>query len=168
MSADGSAKPPEEVTPVDRLRLFRSELEHEDGQIAQRIAWLVNSQAFMFTAYAITTLGLRSNPPPPPDGTSIFPGQVMLLFRLLPLVAIFTALLIYASILAGFRAIRELRRVYQATATVPEGFLFQPSISTRLLGLVAPTLLPLLFVVVWSVLLIHSFHWAATLQLKSP
>ena len=82
----------------------------------------------------------------------------MLLFRLLPLVAIFTALLIFTSILAAFRAIRELQRAYRANATVPEGLLFQPSNSTRLLGLAAPTLLPLLFVVVWSALLIHSFH----------
>ena len=142
---------------MDWHRLFRSQLEHEDGQIVQRITWLVNSQAFMFTAYAITTIGL-GNPPPPPDGLGIFPGQAMLLFRLLPLVAIFTALLIYTSILAAFKAIRELRRAYQAKATVPEGPLFHTSISTRRLGLVAPTLLPLLFVVVWSALLIHSFH----------
>lgn len=157
MNADGSAKPPEEVTPVDRLRLFRSQLEHEDGQIAQRIAWLVNSQAFMFTAYAVTINGLRT-PPPPAGGIGDFQGQAMLLFRLLPIVAIFTALLIYTSILAAFKAIRELRRAYQVNATAPEGLLFQTSTSTRLLGLAAPTLLPLLFVVVWSALLIHSFH----------
>lgn len=157
MSADGTKKPPEEVTPVDRLRLFRSQLEHEDGQIAQRIAWLVNSQAFMFTAYAVTIIGLR-NPPSSAGGIGIFPAEAMLLFRLLPLVAIVTALLIYTSILAAFKAIRELRRAYQAEATAPEGLLFQPCISTRLLGLAAPTLLPLLFVVVWSVLLIRSFH----------
>lgn len=156
MSADGAAKPPEKVTPVDRLRLFRSQLEHEDGQIAQRIAWLVNSQAFMFMAYAVTTIGLRN--PPTSGDTDVFPGQATLLFRLLPIVAIFTALLIFTSILAAFKAIRELRRAYRANATVPEGLLFQASISTRLLGLAAPTLLPLLFVVVWSGLLIHSFH----------
>src|SRR5215469_16780068 len=141
MNADGAPNSPEEVTPVDWHRLFRSRLEHEDSQIAQRIGWLVSSQAFMFTAYAIITNALR-NPPPAPDGIGIFPGQAMLLFRLLPLVAIFTALLIYTSILAAFMEIRELRRAYQHKATVPEN-LFQPSISTRLLGLVAPTLLPL-------------------------
>jgi hypothetical protein len=157
MNTDGAAKPPEVVTPVDWHRLFRSQLEHEDGQIAQRIAWLVTSQAFMFTAYAITTNGLRT-PPPPRSDAGIFSGQEILLFRLLPLVAIFTALLIYTSILAAFRAMRELRRAYQAKATMPEGLLFQTSILTRLLGLAAPTLLPLLFVVVWSVLLIRSFH----------
>ena len=157
MSADGAAKPPEDVTSVDWHRLFRSQLEHEDGQIAQRIAWLVTSQAFMFTAYAITTNGLR-NSPPLPGGAAMYSGQAILLFRLLPIVAIFTALLIYTSILAAFKAMRELRRAYQAKATVSEGLLFQTSISTRLLGLAAPTLLPPLFVVVWSALLIHGFH----------
>ena len=142
---------------MDRHRLFRDQLEHEDGQIAQRIAWLVTSQAFMFTAYAITTNGLR-NPPPAPGGPGIFPEQLMLLFRLLPIVAIFTALLIYTSILAALKAMRELQRAYEAKATVPDGLLFQTSVSTRLLGLAAPTLLPLLFVVVWSALLVHSFH----------
>ena len=156
MSADGAAKPAEEVAPVDWHRLFRSQVEHEDGQIVQRIAWLVTSQAFMFTAYAVTTNGLRN--PPPSGDSGIFSGQAMLLFRLLPIVAIFTALLIFISILAALKAIRELRRAYQAKASGPDGLLFQTSISTRLLGLAAPTLLPLLFVVVWSALLIHTFH----------
>ena len=155
MSADGAAKPPEEVTPVDWHRLFRSQLEHEDGQIVQRVAWLLNSQAFMFTAYAVTTNGLRN---PPQGGVGNFLGQALLLYRLLPLVAIFTDLLIYISILAALKAIRQLRRAYQAKATVPEGLLFQTSVSSRLLGLAAPTLLPLLFAVVWSALLIHSFY----------
>jgi hypothetical protein len=157
MSADEAAKPPEEVTPVDWHRLFRSQLEHEDDQIAQRIAWLVTSQAFMFTAYAITTNGL-GNPPPSSSGAGIFVEQLMLLFKLLPIVAIFTALLIFTSILAALKAMRELRRAYQAKAAFPEGLHFQTSISTRLLGLAAPTFLPPLFVVVWSALLIHSFH----------
>lgn len=159
MSADGDAKKaPEEIAPVDWHRLFRSHLEHEDSQIGRRIAWLVSSQAFLFTAYAVTTIGLGKPSPAGDSDTSIFPGQAMLLFKLLPLVAIFNALLIYAGILAALKAIRELRRAYQAKAGVPKGLIFQTSISTRLLGLAAPILLPLLFVAVWSLLLIHSFH----------
>lgn len=156
MSPDEASKPPEEVTSVEWHRLFRSQLEHEDGQIAHRIGWLVNSQAFMFTAFAVTTIGLRN--PPPMGGTGIFPSEALLLFRLLPIVAIFTALLIYISILAALKAIRELRQAYHARAPHPEDLHFQASISARLLGLAAPTLLPLFFVVVWSILLIRSFR----------
>ncbi len=113
---------------------------------------MVASQSFLFTAYAITTNGLTNLDV---KSAGRFVEQAGLLFRLIPTVAICVALLIYISILAALRAIRQIRRIYQAKALPPDLPPIQTAATTRLLGLSAPLLLPLLFVSVWLVLLIN-------------
>jgi hypothetical protein len=142
----------EKNSALEMYRLFRGRIEHEDNLIIQRLAWLVASQSFLFTAYAITTNGLSSLEP---KSAGRFLEQAELLFRLIPTVAIGVALLIYISILAALRAIRQMRRLYLAKPTPPELPPIQTSATTRLLGLSAPLLLPLLFVSVWLVLLLN-------------
>jgi hypothetical protein len=143
---------PETISPVEVYRLFRSRIEHEDNLILQRLSWLVASQSFLFTAYAITTNGLTGIEAKVAGG---FLEQSALLFRLIPTVAICVALLIYISILAALRAIRQIRRLYQARSLSPDLPPIQTAATTRLLGLSAPLLLPLLFVSVWLVLLLN-------------
>ena len=137
---------------VETYRLFRGRIEHEDNLIIQRLSWLVASQSFLFTAYAITTNGLSGLEPKLPNR---FLEQAELLFRLIPMVAIGGALLIYISILAALRAIRQMRRMYQTQSVPPDLPPIQTATATRLLGLSAPLLLPLLFVSVWLVLLLN-------------
>jgi len=136
---------------VEIHRLYRSRIEHEDNLIVQRLSWLVASQSFLFTAYAITTNGLTS---PEPKYTG-FLEQGELLFRLIPTVAISVALLIYISILAALRAIHQIRRLYQQRNLPPDLPPLQTAATTRLLGLSAPLLVPILFVSVWLILLIN-------------
>ena len=45
----------EKISPLERYQLFRSRIEHEDTLILQRLSWLMASQSFLFTAYAIVT-----------------------------------------------------------------------------------------------------------------
>ena len=142
----------ENVSALENYKLFRDRIEHEDNLIVQRLSWLVASQAFLFSAYAITTNGLTTLDPRTPGA---YQEQATLLFRLIPTVAISVALLIDISILAALRAIRQLRRLYQAKGTSPEVPPIQTSATTRLLGLSAPLLLPVLFVSVWLVLLMN-------------
>jgi hypothetical protein len=156
MSADGPAtNPPGEISSLDWYRLFRSRIEYEGNLIVQRLSWLVTSQAFLFTAYAITTSGLSNLAS---KSANVYLEQEALLFRLIPLVAISNALLIYCGILGALKAIRELRRAYRVKAIPQEEPLIQTSTEARLLGIAAPLVLPLLFVAVWSVLLINSLR----------
>ena len=144
----------EKTSPADIYRLFRGRIEHEDNLIMQRLSWLVASQSFLFSAYAITTNGL-SGLGLDAKGAGGFSEQSALLFRLIPTVAIFVAVLIYISILAALRAIRQMRRLYQGRSVSPDLPPIQTAATTRLLGLSAPLLLPLLFVSVWLVLLLN-------------
>ncbi|HWH68259.1 MAG TPA: hypothetical protein VNT26_02700 [Candidatus Sulfotelmatobacter sp.] len=147
-----NAGAPGDISPLEWYQVFRSRIEHEDGLISQRLSWLVAAQSFLFTAYAITTNGLSSLGLKLSGG---FLDQARLLFRLIPIVALCTALLIYIGILAALKGIRELRQAYRAQPVARMGPPIQTSTSTQWLGLVAPLLLPLLFVAVWSCLLIR-------------
>ena len=136
------------LSPLEHYNLFRNRIEHEDELIVQRLSWLVASQSFLFTAYAITLNGLSSMPT---TAASTLVSQQRLLFGLIPVVGVLTCGLISISILAAVRATRLLRRTYQSRfdkvdAPLPD---IMTSKSTRLLGLTAPLLLPLMFVVVW-------------------
>lgn len=73
--------------PVEYYNLFRNRIEHEDNLIVQRLSWLVASQSFLFTAYAITVNGLSSLPP---SVASLLVTQERLFFRLIPAIGILT------------------------------------------------------------------------------
>jgi hypothetical protein len=142
----------EKISSLEWYRLFRGRIEHEDNLISQRLSWLVASQAFLFTAYAITTSGLSNQIV---GGDSLFHSQARVLFRVIPIVAICIALLIYIGILAALKAIRELRHSYRAWRAPDESPPIQTSVQTRRLGLAAPVLLPIVFIVVWLALMIR-------------
>lgn len=140
------------ISPLDWYQVFRGRIEHEDNLIIQRLSWLMASQSFLFTAYAIATNGLSAALA---EHENIYRQQLFLLVRLIPIVAVCNGLLIYLSVLAALKALRELRRDYQARAGNVALLPIQTSRTTRLLGLSAPLLLPLLFIVVWLVLLLR-------------
>jgi hypothetical protein len=135
------------LTGLEYYNLIRQRIEHEDGLIVQRLSWLVASQSFLFTAYAIVLSSLTASPQ---SATSAMLHQEARLSRLIPLVAIMTCALIYTGIVAAVKAIASLRRSYRSRfpsdETIPD---IQVGTLTRLLGLAAPLLLPLVFIGVW-------------------
>jgi hypothetical protein len=146
------AEPPEEISPLERYRLFRDRIEHEDNLVMQRLSWLMASQSFLFTAYAIVTNGLTTSPA---TGGNIFVNHLATLARIIPVVALLNSLLILVSILAALKAIRELRCGYRKQSKTLEIIPLQTSRAARTLGLAAPVLLPLLFLAVWLFLLLQ-------------
>ena len=143
-------EPPPLSSPLSGLEyyhLIRQRIEHEDELIVQRLSWLVASQSFLFTAYAIVLNGLTATPQP---ATETVIHQQLRLSGLIPLAAIMTCALIYIGIIAAVKAIASLRRSYRSRfpsdETVPG---IQADDLTRALGLVAPLLLPLVFIGVW-------------------
>jgi len=142
----------DEISAEEMYRLCRGRIEHEDNLIVQRLSWLVAAQSFLFTAYAITTNALTAIDP---KASGRFLEQAELVFRLIPTVAICLAVLIYISILAALKAIRQMRRFYLSKPVPSNLPPIQTSATTRLLGLSAPLLLPVLFVSVWLVLLLN-------------
>jgi hypothetical protein len=144
-------EPSENVSPQERYRLFRDRIEHEDNLIMQRLSWLMASQSFLFTAYAIVTNGLSGATP---DIKNKYVSHLSTLESIVPIVAMLNSLLIFISILAALRAIAELRHRYQQPAAAFNVLPLQTSRAARTGGLSAPVLLPLLFLSVWLYLLV--------------
>ena len=136
---------------VDFYQMIRGRLQHEDVLTVNRLSWLVASQSFLFTAYALTLNGLAL------AGGSPVSARQALLCRVIPLVGLTTTALIYAGLLAGAAAMRRLTAELRARigdetrlglpAILPPSWIMRG-------GQIAPRLLPLVFLIVWLFLLI--------------
>lgn len=130
------------------LETVRKRIEHEDNLLNQRVSWIVSSQAFLLTGYAIllnAPLELRTQQHVRDHG---------LLMKLIPTTSVGVTVLLWLSILAGIRAMRDLRK---CAASHPgfEASHIQGGTWTRRLGLAAPTLVPLVFLITWLLLLLR-------------
>ena len=137
---------PEEPKTIDDLAFYhhlRGRMEHEDGLIVNRLAWLMASESFLFTAYAIVLNG---------TGTP----QQRRLTDLIPLAAIVTSLLILVGIAAAIRAMGWIRGLLEQRIPDPARLGLPPihTPGSMKAGLAAPLLLPVMFVVVWLYLLV--------------
>jgi hypothetical protein len=143
-------EPSENLSPLERYQVFRSRIEHEDNLIMQRLSWLMASQSFLFTAYAIVTNGLSSLSP---SSGPIFITRLHTLEDIVPIVALLNSFFILISILGAIKAILEVRRRYKQQPEILKCMPLQTSPAARTLGMSAPILLPLIFLAVWIFLL---------------
>ena len=128
---------------------IRRQLEHEDSLTINRLSWLVASQSFLFTAYAIVLNGL------PLARDPFVASRQGELLRIVPELGLATSGLIYLGVLAGVRVTLRLRHALEQrqprtdTARPP----LPGSAATHAFGLAAPLLLPPIFFAAWAVLL---------------
>jgi len=140
------------LTDAEFYQAIRSQIVHEDDLIAQRLSWLVSSQSFLFTAYAIVLNG------PAVTRSALMSRQQALIYQVIPGIAMISAILIYCGIIGGAVAMNSLRKAFQAQfathgrSAVPS---VQGNIRTLLLGHIAPLTLPLIFAAVWLVIWIR-------------
>jgi hypothetical protein len=128
----------------------RHQIEHEDGLIVNRLSWLIASESFLFTAYAIILNG------PMLTRSVQFAAHRELLVKIIPLLAISGDALIYLGICGGVRVMANLRREL-ARHRVSIGSLRPPIQGTRLtlfLGHCAPLSLPPIYAAAWTILLL--------------
>ncbi len=129
--------------------VIRRQLEHEDGLTINRLSWLVASQSFLFTAYAIVLNGL------PLARSPFVAARQDALLRIVPELGLATSGLIYLGVLAGLWvtvALRhELRKRRDRTDTARPPL--PGNAATHALGLAAPLFLPPIFFLAWAVLL---------------
>jgi hypothetical protein len=126
--------------------LIQARLSHEDDLVNQRVSWLVSSQSFLLTAYAITLNGLAA------DASKPLAIVQRKLLDLLPIVGIACVLLVCVALIGGLSAISELRR-FAATQYEKDRLFLISKPTTQFLGVSAPVLIPLAFLVIWTAVL---------------
>jgi hypothetical protein len=129
------------------LETIRKRIEHEDNLLNQRVSWVVSSQAFLLTGYAMLLNG------PPVLRSEAFNRTHQLLMTLIPITSIAVTALIWLAILAGILAMRDLR----ACATQHPSYNashVQGRALTRRIGLAVPALIPIAFLVTWLLIIL--------------
>jgi len=138
---------PQELSYGDAVR---RQIEHEDVLIVNRLSWLIASQSFLFTGYAIILNG------PVLTRNEHYAVHGELLVKIIPLLAISAGTLIYLGICGGVRVMahlrRELARHHAAIGNLRPPI--QGSPLTLFLGHCAPIGLPPIFAVAWTLLLL--------------
>jgi hypothetical protein len=145
-----------EVSRAEYYRLIRSQIEHEDNLVNQRVIWQIISQAFIFGAYA-TVLGVPKEPKNP-----FFEGQQQLLVWLLPVIGLSASLLTSAGIRSSVKTISHLAKLYAqyseskvrdvSTKLYPD---IEGPQHVRKLAQLAPTWIPVVFSFAWCVILLR-------------
>ena len=134
-----------EMTADQALNFIQTRLSHEDDLINQRVSWLASSQSFLLAAYAITVNGLAA------DETKPLVHVQRKLLSLLPVVGMACVLLVVVALIGALMARSQLRRFAATTLQRNELFLIcKPT--TEFLGVSAPVLIPVVFLVIWCVL----------------
>ena len=131
----------------ERLEALRRRIEHEDNLVNQRLSWLVASQAFMLTAFAIL-LNAPLN-----SLTSAYYAVNHLLVSLLPYAAIACVVIIWITLVGAIWSMKLLRDK-AASITLPNDIAVQSPAAIRGLGLVAPIGIPAVFLVLWMVVIV--------------
>jgi hypothetical protein len=134
------------MTINENLEALRRRIEHEDNLVNQRLSWLVASQAFMLTAFAISLNA------PPTSLTPAYAAASHVLVALLPYAAIACIFIIWFTLAGAIWSMKLLRNRASAIA-MPNDIPVQSPPAVRALGLVAPMGIPFVFLVLWVVVL---------------
>jgi hypothetical protein len=127
--------------------ILKDRLDRETDLIIQRTAWVVGSQAFLFSAYAVA-LGAPAH-----AATPAIEVQSRLLVQLIPWVSLVSLFLLLVTIGAGVVAWFHLRG-HRARSDALGPFSDTGPI-LRIAGLAAPLLIPVAFLATWLELILH-------------
>ncbi|MGA3007181.1 MAG: hypothetical protein ABSE59_04745 [Opitutaceae bacterium] len=131
----------------EKLEALRRRIEHEDNLVNQRLSWLVASQAFLLTAFAILLNA------PLASLTPAYFAANHLMVALLPCAAIACVAVIWIT-LAGAIWSMKLLRAQAAAITLPNDIPVQSPPVIRGLGLVAPIGIPAIFLGLWVMVIV--------------
>jgi hypothetical protein len=126
--------------------LLQGRLDRETDLLMHRTAWVMASQAFLFSAYAVALNGRAG------AATPRLASRSDMLIVMIPWLSLVSLMLLYLTIGAGMAALVRLRR-HVAPHSAAHVHRFDPGPATRMAGLAAPLLIPLAFLASWLFLL---------------
>jgi hypothetical protein len=125
---------------------LREEIRHEDNMINQRLSWLVSSQSFLLTGFAIAVGG------PAQAKSELYARLNLALVNWLPVGGVLTGLVSYVAIWAALLHTRNIRQLSGAhhPSHLPS---VQGTELTRRLGSAGAVLVPMVFLATWLALI---------------
>ena len=131
----------------EALRWIRARIDHEDDLVAHRTTWVVGSQAFLCSAYAICTAGVRAA-----EGVQLH--KLARLQSLLPWAALLSLVSLLISISSALASMWHLRRLVPPDDELHRAIIWgHPAV--RHAGAAASIVIPLLFLSLWIAILIQ-------------
>jgi hypothetical protein len=134
------------------FEIVSEQIQHEDELINQRLSWLITGESIFFGFYAQILATAASNP-------KTF-GITLTHVRIIGWVAFITCLLIYLSVLAAVWNLSLLRKQLDGFCSFSEDGRICPIPNVmpghwpiRYLGLVAPIVIPVVFMLAWMILM---------------
>lgn len=145
---------PKPTSSADLYSIIRERIDYEENLLNQRVIWLIFSQSFLVSAYAIML-----NSPPEPK-TPMYGDLQSSLIWLLPSLALLVSIIVYMSVISALYHIAELGKsfeTYPKDDTIERFPAMNDTSFIRRLGGLPPILVPLLFIGTWVFLLIKEF-----------
>ena len=145
----------DDVSLAELYRIIRSQIEHENDLVSQRVIWQILTQAFFFGAYA-TLLNASKD-----AKDSLFESEQTLLLWLMPTAALLAGVLTYIGILSSLKTSVYLRQLYEGhvhsrASRDPSSKLY-PAIQgpppLQYSAMFSPAALPIVFTLAWLVVL---------------
>ncbi|HYE55814.1 MAG TPA: hypothetical protein VD996_13270 [Chitinophagaceae bacterium] len=126
----------------------RGQIEHITNNLAQRVIWLVIAQSFFFSGFSVLINGKPLIPHLQPVWDA--------LSYIFPIAALLTVAFTFIDVLTSFNNLRDIRLKYENHCD-PEEARTYPLIhgtqKQRIFQHAAPMLLPIMFIVVWGIVL---------------
>jgi hypothetical protein len=129
-----------------KLEAIRRRIENEHNLINQRLSWLVSSQAFLLSAFAISLNA------PTTFAAPGFAEANRLLTRIIPLGAIGCILVLWLTLAGAIWSLSLLRREADAVRG-PDDLPILNRGAIQFLGLTAPIFIPAILLAIWIPLL---------------
>ncbi|HEY9667321.1 MAG TPA: hypothetical protein V6C91_10985 [Coleofasciculaceae cyanobacterium] len=145
---------PKPTSSAELYRIIRERIDYEENLLNQRVIWLIFSQSFLVSAYAIML-----NSPPEPKSPMYGELQSSLIW-LLPILSLILSIIVYLSVISALYHITQLRKsfeTYPKDETIDHFPAMNDTSFIRWLGALPPILVPLLFIGAWAFLLIKEF-----------
>jgi uncharacterized protein (DUF2062 family) len=140
--------PPQKSLDLKEYTFLREEIRHQDNLVNARLSWLVSSQSFLLSGFAVT-LGASAHPLPQP-----YADLNGVLSTSLPLAGLVTDIASYLTIWAAIHRMTKIRQLAgdDHPLHLPT---VQAETCTRWLGLAGPILIPVIFFTVWLTIIVR-------------
>ena len=127
--------------------LLREEIRHQDNLVNARLSWLVSSQSFLLSGFAVSLNGSAQSLLP------IYAKLNVILVTSLPLAGLVSDMASYLTIWAAMLRMTRIRHLAHGShpSHLPT---VQAEFCTRLLGLAGPVLIPVVFLGVWLAIIV--------------